>query len=61
MGSLIDVVPSEKGDLLSAQCSIVQHQDQRLVTQRHASKNVHEEISKLALAGNPGRAIWHTR
>src|SRR5260370_38185562 len=54
MGSLIDVVPSEKGDLLSPQSPIVQHQDQRLVTKGHASKNVHEEISKLAFAGNPG-------
>src|SRR5438552_640480 len=55
MGSLIDVVSSQKGDLLSPQGPIVQHQDQRLITQRHARKNVQEKISKLALTGNPGR------
>jgi len=55
MSTLIDVIFSEKGDFFSEPCTIIQHQDQRLVTERHGGKDIQEEISELTFARNPGR------
>ena len=54
MGSLVDMIFPEKGDFFSSQGTVVQHQDQRLVAERHGSKDLQEEIRELALTGNPG-------
>ncbi len=52
--SLINMVPSEKGGFLSPQSPIIEHQNERLVSERQSCKDVEEEISKLALAWYPG-------
>ena len=54
MASLIEMILPEKSHLLSPQGPIVQHEDQRLVPKRHASKHIQQQIGKLALAGYPG-------
>src|SRR6266566_9309152 len=51
---LINVVLSQKGRLFSSQCTVIQHQNECLVSQRHGGKDIQEEIGKLALTGNPG-------
>src|SRR5260370_39337832 len=51
---LINVVLSEKGRLFSSQGTVIQHQNECLVAQRHGGKYIQEEIGKLALTGNPG-------
>src|SRR2546429_6479605 len=51
---LINVVLSQKGRLFSSQGTVIQHQNECLVSQRHGGKDIQEEIGKLALTGNPG-------
>src|SRR5260370_26569022 len=45
---------SPKGRLFSSQGTVIQHQNECLVAQRHGGKYIQEEIGKLALTGNPG-------
>src|SRR5260221_5932702 len=54
---LINVVLSQKGRLFSSQGTVIQHQNECLVSQRHGGKYIQEEIGKLALTGNP-RSRW---
>src|SRR5260370_29496588 len=51
---LINVGVCEKGRLFSSQGTVIQHQNECLVSQRHGGKYIQEEIGKLALTGNPG-------
>src|SRR5260370_39864257 len=45
---------SPKGRLFSSQGTVIQHQNDCLVAQRHGGKYIQEESGKLALTGNPG-------